>query len=71
MDMLKQGLPLLIALLVLVGLVRAIVRNVRFDSEDVLQIRDPSGAVRELRLSALRDAPRREEELRKITAKVA
>ncbi len=56
MDMLTQGLPPLITLLVLIGLVRAIVLNVRFDSEDVLQVRDPSGTERELRLSAWRRA---------------
>ena len=71
MDMLMLGLPPLIVLLFLIGVVRVAVHRFRFDSEDVLQIRDSTGRVRELRLSALRAAPQREEELRKITATVA
>ena len=70
-DMLMQGLPLVVAYLFLVGLVRFAIHRFRFDSEDVLQVRDSSGSTRELRLSALREAPRREAELRKITAKPA
>ncbi len=71
MNMLMEGLPALLFLIIGICVVRAVLRRARFDSEDVLQITDPSGRVHELRLSALRSPPQREEELRKITTKVA
>ena len=71
MNMLMEGLAALVFLIFGICIVRAVLRRVRFDSEDVLQITDTSGRVRELRLSALRSPPEREEELRKITTKVA
>ncbi len=73
MEMLMQGLPLIVLLIGLIVSVQAIVRRVRFDSEDVLRVRRPDGRVVLLRLSSLRSAPaaQREIEIQKATAKLA
>jgi hypothetical protein len=73
MDMLTEGLPLLLELVAVSVLLRFLLRNIRFRSEDVLEIRHPDGRTSRLELRRLKgaSAAEREAEIRRATAPFA
>ncbi len=72
MDMLMEGLPVLAVFLAALAIVQVVIRRVRFDSQDVLEIRGPDGRVSILKLSRLKNASaaQRAEEFRRITTEL-